>query len=45
MKKKYEHLKDKLDEISKNVEILHGKDGMIELDPNNPQHVEWFEEK
>lgn len=41
---KYDHLKDKLDERSKDAEILTGENGMIELDPDNPHHKEWFED-
>lgn len=46
MNKKYIHLKDKLDSISKDA-LLHlaGEKDMIELDPSNPHHVEWFEEE
>ena len=45
MKEISKELKEKLDEISKNAEILSGKDGMIELDPNKPTHKEWFEDE
>lgn len=41
--KKYSYLKDKLNEISENAPLRKGKDGMIELDPKNSLHVEWFE--
>lgn len=40
---KYSYLKDKLNDISKDAPIRNGKDGMIELDPKNPHHIEWFE--
>lgn len=43
-KNKYAHLKEKLDYISKDVEVLKGVNGMIELDPNNWNHVYWWEE-
>ncbi|ASA22774.1 hypothetical protein [Paenibacillus donghaensis] len=43
LKNKYAHLKNKLDEISKDAPKLKGKRGMIELDPSNKHHVEWFE--
>jgi len=43
LQQKYAHLKEKLAEINKNVPILKGENGMIELDPKNPHHQEWFE--
>lgn len=42
--KSLEELKAKIRNISKSSPILSGKNGMIELDPNNPHHREWFEE-
>lgn len=33
-----------LNKISEKADTLTGEDGMIELDPNNPLHREWFEE-
>lgn len=38
-----DELKRKLDKISSKLPISSGKDNMIELDPNNPHHREWFE--
>jgi hypothetical protein len=43
LNQKYAHLKEKLNEISKDAPIRNGKDGMIELDPKNPHHIQWFE--
>lgn len=34
----------KLAKISKRAEKLEGNGDIIELDPTNPQHVEWFED-
>ena len=36
-------LKAKLNKITAKTQLLTGEDGMIELDPTNPQHKEWFE--
>ena len=33
-----------LDEINKNIPIFNGENGIIELDPNNWHHVQWFED-
>ena len=44
LSKKEETIKEKLDRISAKASVLTGKDGMIELDTNNPQHKEWFED-
>lgn len=44
LSKKEETIKEKLDRISAKASVLTGKDGMIELDPNDPQHKEWFED-
>lgn len=44
LNKKEETVKEKLDRISAKTSFLTGKDGMIELDPKNPQHKEWFED-
>ncbi|MDF2520029.1 MAG: hypothetical protein K0R84_657 [Clostridia bacterium] len=41
---KIDTLKSKLDLITKKSTLLCGDDNMIELNPNNPQHKEWFEE-
>lgn len=43
LNQKYAHLKDKLDAISKGAPVRTGKDGMIELDPKNPDHLKWYE--
>ena len=37
-------IQEMLDRISAKADKLTGKDKMIELDPNNPLHNEWFEE-
>lgn len=44
MDKKYDHLKYKLDLISKDAPIRTGENDMIELDPDNKDHNEWFED-
>ena len=44
LNKKEETLQEKLDRISAKASVLTGKDGMLELDPNNPKHKEWFED-
>ena len=44
LEKKHIDLKEKLARISAKASPLKTKNGMIELDPNNPQHREWFEE-
>ncbi|MDD2498600.1 MAG: hypothetical protein PHT78_14485 [Desulfitobacteriaceae bacterium] len=36
-------LKAKLNKISNRAQPLTGKKDMIELDPKNPHHKEWFE--
>jgi hypothetical protein len=41
--KKLEDLKASLDRISNNTPVLKGKDRMIELDPKNSHHKEWYE--
>lgn len=43
MNQKYAHLKSKLDLITKDAPLRTGIDKMIELDPNNNEHREWFE--
>lgn len=43
LKKEEITLKEMLKRISSNAKFLTGKDNMIELDPNNPLHKEWFE--
>jgi len=43
VEKKRSDLKEKLDKISANSPILKGKGNMVKLDPQNPQHKEWFE--
>lgn len=45
LNKKYSHLKNKLNSISANAKSLEGKDGMIELDPTNKDHVGWYEDE
>lgn len=42
LNKKYTDLKAKLDKISSKSPILKGEGTMVELDPNNEQHKEWF---
>ena len=42
--KKEEIIKEKLRKISAKASVLTGNDNMIELDPKNPQHKEWFED-
>lgn len=42
LEKKHVDLKEKLARISAKACPLKTKNGMIELDPNNPQHREWF---
>ncbi len=37
-------LKSKLDKVSAKAPYLRGKGKMIELDPDNEQHKEWFED-
>ena len=37
-------IKEKLKIINVKASFLKTKNGMIELDPNNPQHIEWFED-
>lgn len=37
-------LKEQLDQISAKAPKLTGKDGMLKLDPNNPQHKEWYKQ-
>ncbi|NLI90999.1 MAG: hypothetical protein GX434_01980 [Peptococcaceae bacterium] len=44
LNKKEETIKEKLDRISAKASVLTGNDNMIELDPKNPQHKEWFED-
>lgn len=39
-----EELKSMVRKITKSSLILTGKNNMIELDPTNPHHREWFEE-
>ncbi|MCR8641558.1 hypothetical protein NV379_02710 [Paenibacillus sp. N1-5-1-14] len=43
LNQKYAHLKDKLNKISKSAPILSGKDNMIEINPKNPHHKEWYD--
>ncbi|MDT3701092.1 MAG: hypothetical protein RO469_16940 [Thermincola sp.] len=45
LEKKYEEFQEKLARITAKASPLKTKNGMIELDPNNPQHKEWFEEE
>jgi hypothetical protein len=44
LNKKYADLKGKLNQLTELSPTLKGRDGMVELDPNNPQHREWYEE-
>lgn len=44
LEKKRIDLKEKLAKISAKAIPLKTKNGTIELDPDNPQHREWFEE-
>ncbi|MHB8072829.1 hypothetical protein [Desulfosporosinus fructosivorans] len=37
-------LQEMLDKISTKSDTLTGKKDMIELDPDNPLHKEWFED-
>lgn len=37
-------LKDKLNMISAKASFLKTKNGIIVLDPKNPQHREWYED-
>jgi len=37
-------LKSKIDFITEKADVLKSSNGMIELDPKNPEHVEWFED-
>ena len=37
-------LQEMLDKISTKSDTLTGNKGMVELDPNNPLHKEWFED-
>lgn len=37
-------LQEMLDKISTKSDTLTGKKGMIELNPDNPLHKEWFED-
>ncbi|MDD2443551.1 MAG: hypothetical protein PHS52_03515 [Desulfotomaculaceae bacterium] len=41
--KKQLDIKAKLEIISRKAKLLTGEDRMIELDPKNPLHREWFE--
>jgi len=43
-KKNVKEMFKKLNGISAKADKLTGENGMIELDPNNPQHREWYEE-
>lgn len=44
LNKKEETIKEKLNRISAKASVLTGENDMVELDPNNPKHKEWFEE-
>lgn len=37
-------IQEMLDRISSKADKLTGRDNMIELNPKNSQHKEWFEE-
>lgn len=43
LNKKLADLKRKIDKLTEHTPVLKGKDNMVELDPNNEQHREWFE--
>lgn len=43
LEKKRSDLKEKLAKIGSNAPVLKTKNGMIELDPNNPRHKEWYQ--
>jgi len=43
LKKSNLELQDKLNRISSKAPKLNTKNGMIELNRNNPQHKEWFD--
>jgi len=32
-----------LEKVYLNAKKLTGRDGVIQLDPNNPKHIEWYE--
>ncbi|AEB77359.1 hypothetical protein [Clostridium botulinum] len=34
-----------LDKISAKLTLLTGKDNMVELDSNNPNHKDWYEDE
>lgn len=38
------NIQEILDKISSEADTLTGKDGMIELDPNNPLHKVWHDQ-
>lgn len=44
LNKKLADLKRKIDKLTEHTPVLKGKDNMVELDPNNEQHREWFED-
>ncbi len=43
LQKKRSDLKNKLDFISQKASKLPTKNKVIELDPDNPRHREWYE--
>lgn len=43
LEKKQSDVFSKLKEVSTKAPILKGKDNMIELDPENKQHKEWYD--
>jgi len=43
LEKKQPDIFSKLKEVSAKAPILIGKDNMIELDPENNQHKEWYD--
>jgi hypothetical protein len=43
LEKKRSGVLSKLKEVSAKAPILKGKDNMIELDPKNKQHKEWYD--
>lgn len=38
-----EELQRKIRNLSKRTPVLNGEDHMVELDPDNPNHKEWYE--
>lgn len=43
-KDQIKQLRKEIQAINKDIPVLkNGEKGAIELDPNNPSHVEWFQ--